>query len=89
MKRKWPIVEVEWEDSKGWPGWTHIEDVLAEASKACSLTQYTVGYLIRRDRRYIVVAGSQADTESSDTANGSMQIPRSAIRSLRILRERE
>ena len=90
MKRKWPIVEVEWEDSMSFgDGWKEYNEVVECVSRNNGMMQYTAGYLMKKSRRYIVIVGSQGDTESSDKVSGNIQIPRSAIRTLRILKEKE
>ena len=90
MKRKWPIVEVEWEDSMHFgEGWKDCDVVIECAARKCGMMQYTAGYLMKRSRRYIIIVGSQSDLENSDRVVGEIQIPRSAIRNLRTLKEKD
>ncbi len=87
-KRKYEIVEVEWVDSMGFDGWQPEDTILDSVTKANGMTQYTCGYLLKRNREYVVIIGSHGDTDASHNVNSALQIPRRAVRKLSILRQK-
>ena len=73
-----PIVEVEWIDSSsGCSTWRFPEDQDVDA-----LPCKTAGYLLKKDRKSVVIFQSQA---SSGHVADSMTIPRSCVKEIRVL----
>lgn len=81
VKRKYPIVEVEWVDSVSICDrpWHSLEEVL-EMVPPLSLS---VGYLIHDSESHVVLVGSFGETEVS----GDIVIPRGCIQKITILRK--
>ena len=54
---KFPLVEVTWHDAAGETGW----ETLYDAQQADIIVCVTLGYLIKKDRRRVVIASSIRD----------------------------
>lgn len=73
-------VEIEWEDTMGAGGWFDPEDLqkfVVDPHSTC----YTVGYLVHKDRKVLVIA------QSINAANrgAPFSIPRRMVRRIRPL----
>jgi hypothetical protein len=83
LAKRYPLVEVEWEDSAGTAGWgsvaVHVDHPIARCR--------TAGYLVHRSRQKLVVVGSCDDTNGN--VADSMTIPRFAVRSIKRLKRGE
>lgn len=75
------LVMVEWGDA-----WVHgaWDDEASSKSKAKPVTVFTVGWLLRKDSKGVLVAAQIAD--GTQLANQSF-IPKGMIRSIRVLRQ--
>jgi hypothetical protein len=72
------MVYVTWIDSAGSDGWQEASiDVNSSACESC-------GFLIERDKKFILIAGSKA--VNGKEVNGTMQIPRAVVVGVRKLR---
>ncbi len=80
MKR----VEIEWEDSSAYEGWTKIEHVKSNKPARC----ITVGWLLSSNKECVVVASTRS-MRKGGPCNGDMCIPRSAITSIKTLKRGE
>jgi hypothetical protein len=73
-----PIIEVEWDDIVTRSGWLeHREKETGPA--ACR----TVGYVLVRDDKYVVLSASWSDQDRADTTT----IPMGVVRSITELRK--
>lgn len=83
MKKRPPLVRVEWTDATSWHGWFKPGDVDADPKW---LTQCeTVGWLVKRDKTQMVVA----QTRSAEPKYGELwSIPKRWIRRVEVLRSR-
>lgn len=75
------LVLVEWGDA-----WVHSvwDDETSSKTKARPVSVFTVGWLLKKDRRGVLVAAQIAD--GSQIANQSF-IPRGMIKSMRVLKQ--
>jgi len=78
--KKYPIVEVEWEDITSWDSW-HTMDM---AEKEGCITIKTVGYLVSKDKNYIRTVSTMHKSEG-DSVSHQHTYPRSIVRSIRRL----
>lgn len=85
MKDPYPLVRVDWLDSNSRGSWASPEHA---ADPTQSLLCVSVGWLLRRDKKFLTVAGSGAyDGEGGfSQVNGSMTIPACAVVRVRRLR---
>jgi hypothetical protein len=81
VKKLGPIVEVQWVDSTAHTNWQRTGEAIGRLEGGLEQIR-TVGYLLRRNRSYLAVAQSCG---SYDHVDAIMQIPRSVVRSLRVL----
>ncbi len=75
------IVCIEWEDSCTDTGW-HSKEY---AGKHCISTCHTVGYLLKNNKKGVVVF--QSKSEATGEVSEMIAIPRKVIKSLRYLKE--
>jgi|TARA_Y100000310_G_C20694565_1_gene824636 hypothetical protein len=79
MSKKYHIYEIEWDDSGGYSGWRDIDACKAKETPAkCR----TAGYLLKKDKKIVLMALSLAD---NDDAGDRVCIPRACITSIRKL----
>ena len=78
-KEPFPIVYVKWDDAYACASWKDLEDYEMEGMEV-----ETVGYLVKKDRRFIRIASSLSKnrTQGSDFTT----IPRKMILELRELK---
>ncbi len=76
-----PIVEVEWVDSTSHGSWSTPE-LYQDRIRGYGLLCRSAGYLFAKDRERVVVLQSQG---LSGNICDAMQIPRSAVRSIRVI----
>lgn len=69
---KFPLVEVTWHDAAGETGWQD----LYEAQQANLVVCITTGYLIKKDRRKVVIASS---LNASTRVEHTTTIPRTWV----------
>ena len=81
--KEMPIVEVEWVDSNAEGGWSSVEKYEATMEEDPSLLCKSSGYLLHKGKRTLMIVQSQS--KKSGNIADSITIPRSAIRSLRIV----
>lgn len=79
------IVEVEWLDSMAFPGWRDGNDVVERTDCVDDMRHRTCGYLVKKTQQYVAVGLSIGWT---GTVGDAIQIPRAAVRSMTVLRER-
>lgn len=72
------LVSVVWDDAEADTGW----DKVSTPKEALVLT---VGFLIKKTRKHIVIAGSVTTGEFN--TNQRMQIPRAMIQSIEVLKK--
>ncbi len=77
-----PIVEVEWVDSVRHGGWSSPEQYAKGIGEGKDCR--TAGYLFRKDRKSICVALNQGTSDDGSICD-MMEIPRSAVRSIRVI----
>jgi hypothetical protein len=78
-----PLVEVSWFDSKGIGGWVDVEKAQKEQPAPCT----TVGDLITRDRRRIVIVQTMSAMPEDDVqGSASIVIPAGCVHRVRSLR---
>jgi hypothetical protein len=78
-----PIALVAWEDSRSLGGW-HTPDQWREQLAEGLIECRSVGYVLHQDETRLVLAQSQG--RSGEVAD-CLDIPRSAVRSVRVLEE--
>ena len=79
--KKYPIVEIIWQDATSHQGW-HDIDELAEDFECMNVR--SVGYLIKKDRKFVkIVMGITED----DQTNMVMVIPAKWVQSIKVLRK--
>jgi hypothetical protein len=80
-QRKYPLVEIEWTDSCSSNGWGTPE---RHMSKYTISRCRSVGYLIERNAKHVIVSQSLSD----DTGNAAevLAVPASCIKRLRRLK---
>lgn len=79
------VVLVEWEDCHTDNDWKSIDQIERIADEKNALLMLSVGYLLLDKEDYVVIASTFSEPTSSETkalANGTTQIPRSAIRKM-------
>jgi hypothetical protein len=76
MKHK--IVEITWEDIASHQGWSPLSEHLAAGTALC----FSVGYLIRKDKKQVTIL--QSVCQDGDVTE-SLCIPRAVIQRIRIL----
>lgn len=82
LTNKYSIVQIVWEDIFSPDGGWIRPEKANEELKPCLIT--SVGYLIAENPDYILYASDLAD---DGTANGVTQIPRSNVKSVKVLRK--
>ncbi len=75
------IVRIEWEDSCSDDAWQSREKALTHSPSKCR----TVGFLLKKDKKEVTVAGNLSDTTTQ--VGMLMSIPRSCIKKITILKE--
>ena len=78
------IVEVEWIDSASTGGWRRISLFENEADP---VSCWSVGYLVKRDRKQTLLLQSHDGTLGK--GNDAISIPSSIVRNVRILKKAE
>lgn len=78
-----PVVEVQWLDSMGYPGWRKREELETSCERTDDLDHITSGYLVVNRRDYVTVALSLG---RGGSAGDAIQIPRKAIKAITTLR---
>lgn len=80
---RYPVVRVIWRDAFSKDGWKSIEELLA----ADHATMDSVGYLVRKDNKYIGIANtvSREDAAHEDEACCTIFIPRPMVVSIQVL----
>lgn len=78
---KFPLVEVVWHDAAGNTGWESLYD----AQQADIIVCITLGYLIKKDRRKIVIASSIR--KDSERVEHTTTIPRTWVVKITPLKE--
>lgn len=84
MKTRYPIVHVVWYDAFSRDAWKGISEIKTTTPAVID----TVGYLIRKDKKFIAVSHSVANEEESDREDEAcctIFIPRGMIRSMKVL----
>lgn len=84
MSKTLPVVEVEWLDSVGHHGWQPTEQAHAQVGEE-TMRQRSAGYLLQKSSRCIVLALSASET--TNTVGDLLQIPRSSVVSVTVLRK--
>ena len=82
---RYPVVQVVWHDAFSKDAWKSVEDL--RALDAGHATIDTVGYLIRRDKKCIIVSHSisREDEAHEDEACCSICIPLGMVVSMKVL----
>lgn len=78
-----PLVEVEWVDSMGYPGWRDGNDAVARMDCVDDMRHYTCGYLVKQTSEYVGVALSVGWT---GTVGDAVQIPTLSITRYEVVR---
>ena len=73
VKRRYPIFRVEWVDTMSWPGWRSKDDKHELVAIA------TVGHLIERGRKKLVLTASIDLGDEAMPYSGITVIPRSTV----------
>ena len=74
------IVEVTWRDSNGYSKWESLADYAYLKPALCR----TVGYLLHKDKKEIVIVFTQS-MENEGDGNGAIAIPRGCVKSIKTL----
>ena len=78
---KWPlgkIVEVSWDDSNGYGRWSSLSDLSQHGAASCK----SVGYLLKQDKKEIVLVGTQAQVNEGDGMQ-TLAIPMGCVTKIR------
>ena len=77
--RKYPKVEVDWQDAFSRYGWKDKAELceMAEQGLACK----SAGYLVWKDKKYVIVAHGLSEGEDGDYQD-LLAIPRGMVRSI-------
>lgn len=75
------IVEVGWEDVIGWHDW-YEQDDMRRLATAESAMHYSVGYVLSRSRRALLLTQSVG---ASGNVSHVLRLPASQIRTIRML----
>lgn len=78
--KKPPLVLIEWVDSQSCGSWVSRE----EAEKDTVATCKTVGWLVKKNREVVTTAAS---CSSNDNYGDRMSMPRSVVKSIKVLKE--
>jgi len=71
-----PIIEVHWVDIASFPGWSTLEEAITSTTMEC----ISIGYVIHKDKKSVVMAQTIAD---NGDVGEILCIPTSVIRELR------
>lgn len=82
--RKYKKVEIVWEDCAGWSSWHNLE----EAKKESVLLINSVGYLIHKDKKRLLIVNS-LDNQEHPKCDNQLTIPRRVIKSIKELYEKQ
>lgn len=80
-KNRYPLVVVDWRDSMTWDAW-HDLDEPQEPVKI-----KTAGYLVFKDKTYIVLAPTLRDQEGENRGGGTWTIPCGCVTKIKRLKE--
>lgn len=80
VKKRPPVVEVEWDDAYSSSAWKDEEAMKAFISNGCHCL--TVGYLIHKDAKMVVVA-----TSIGPDSGAPWSIPMGCVTKMRFLRK--
>ena len=82
---RWPLVRVSWVDSYGPHGWILLRHVLEPSS----MDVVSVGWVVQDQAdRLTLVAHIQDPSHDSPNVDGCLTIPKVAIKSIVVLREK-
>ena len=87
MRKILPIVEVEWVDTMGFPGWSQIKERKNDMEEKDLEVHVSCGYLVAKTKNYIAVAHGQHN--EGKVVDSTIRIPRCAVRNVTIIRKKK
>lgn len=85
---KHPLVKIHWRDISAGHNWLDLKESIEFGEKRFDTPCFTVGYLLHKDRKIVVLAGSYSEDEDGMTYNDVSMIPASVVVNIKKLNEK-
>jgi len=73
------IYKITWRDIAGGKNWMSESEALRWGKKQFKLEYYTVGYILYKDKDFLLIAGSFYEEDEETVYNDISMIPKSVI----------